>query len=265
MLRDWFPVNAWFPGDRCLSLQHRISAKHLSPSSSQWACCLESVWALTALLSLTIRTLHPKVSGDLPTACYSLRVPHCTSSADCVCTQSLQSCPTLCNPMNCSPPSPQAPLSVGFSRQEYWTGLLCPLFRGSSDPRMEPVPPASPVLSQADSLPLSHSGKPHFLCYSYINSVSGHSSSFQFTSLFRWIEQVAWAGERHWVPQAYPGGGNQQPLHCSLDTPIAPCSLSHKTWTRLKEPATSDTGPADAPSPQGGPDPHTEEQGDTRQ
>ena len=29
----------------------------------------------------------------------------------------------------------QAPLSVGFSRQEYWSGLQCPSLRGSSQPR----------------------------------------------------------------------------------------------------------------------------------
>ena len=34
-----------------------------------------------------------------------------------------QSCPTLCNPMDCSP---QAPLSMGFSRQEHWSGLSRP-------------------------------------------------------------------------------------------------------------------------------------------
>ena len=34
-----------------------------------------------------------------------------------------QSCPSLCNPMDCSL---QAPLSMGFSRQEYWSGLLLP-------------------------------------------------------------------------------------------------------------------------------------------
>ena len=33
---------------------------------------------------------------------------------------SLQSCPTLSDPMDCSL---QAPLSVGFSRQEYWSGV----------------------------------------------------------------------------------------------------------------------------------------------
>ena len=43
----------------------------------------------------------------------------------CVCVaKSLQSCPTLCDPIDSSP---QAPLSMGFSRQEYWSGLSCPL------------------------------------------------------------------------------------------------------------------------------------------
>ena len=31
-----------------------------------------------------------------------------------------QSCPTLSDPMDCSPPGP---LSMGFSRQEYWSGV----------------------------------------------------------------------------------------------------------------------------------------------
>ena len=31
-----------------------------------------------------------------------------------------QLCPTLCDPMDCSP---QAPLSMEFSKQEYWSGL----------------------------------------------------------------------------------------------------------------------------------------------
>ena len=36
----------------------------------------------------------------------------------------LQSCPTLCNPLDCV--ACQAPLSKGFSRQEYWSGLPFP-------------------------------------------------------------------------------------------------------------------------------------------
>ena len=36
----------------------------------------------------------------------------------------------------------QAPLSMGFSRQEYWSGLLCPLPRDLPNPGMEPRSPA---------------------------------------------------------------------------------------------------------------------------
>ena len=43
----------------------------------------------------------------------------------------------------------QAPLSMGFSRQEYWTGLPFPSPGDLPDPGIEP---GSPAL-QADSLP----------------------------------------------------------------------------------------------------------------
>ena len=50
----------------------------------------------------------------------------------------------------------QAPLSMVFSRQEYWSGLPCPSPGDLPDPEIEPVSPAL----QADSLPLSHCGMP---------------------------------------------------------------------------------------------------------
>ena len=37
--------------------------------------------------------------------------------------KSLQSCPTLCNPIDSSPPGSAVP---GFSRQEHWSGLPFP-------------------------------------------------------------------------------------------------------------------------------------------
>ena len=49
----------------------------------------------------------------------------------------------------------QAPLSVGFSRQEYWKGLPLPSSGELPNPGIKPVSPASPAL-QIDSLPLSH-------------------------------------------------------------------------------------------------------------
>ena len=50
-----------------------------------------------------------------------------------------QSCPTLCNPMDCSY---QAPLSMGFSRQEYWSGVPSPSPGDLPDPGIEPGSPA---------------------------------------------------------------------------------------------------------------------------
>ena len=46
----------------------------------------------------------------------------------------------------------QAPLFMGFSRQEYWSGLPFPSPEDLPDPGIEPVSPAL----HADSLPLNH-------------------------------------------------------------------------------------------------------------
>ena len=52
----------------------------------------------------------------------------------------------------------QAPLCMGFSRQEYWSGLPLPSPGGLPDPGIEPTSPAL----QADSLPSELPGKPLF-------------------------------------------------------------------------------------------------------
>ena len=61
-----------------------------------------------------------------------------------------------CDPMDCSPPGSSV---HGFSRQEYWSGLLFPIPRDLPDPGIKPSSPVSPAL-QADSLPTEPSGKP---------------------------------------------------------------------------------------------------------
>ena len=53
----------------------------------------------------------------------------------------------------------QAPLSMGFSWQEYCSGLPCPPPGDLPDPGTEPESPASSAL-QADSLPTEPSEKP---------------------------------------------------------------------------------------------------------
>ena len=58
-----------------------------------------------------------------------------------------QSCPTLCDPWTVAH---QAPLSMGFSRQEYWSGLPFPSPGDLPNPGIEP---RSPTL-QADNFNL---------------------------------------------------------------------------------------------------------------
>ena len=58
--------------------------------------------------------------------------------------KSLQSCPTLCDFIGYSH---QAPLSMGFSRPEYWSGLPCPPLRDLPSARIEPASLASPALA----------------------------------------------------------------------------------------------------------------------
>ena len=64
-----------------------------------------------------------------------------------------QSCPTLCDPMNVAY---EALPSMGFSRQEYWSGLPFPSPGDLHDPGIKPRSPAL----QADTLPSELPGKP---------------------------------------------------------------------------------------------------------
>ena len=56
----------------------------------------------------------------------------------------------------------QASLSMGFSRQEYWSGLPFPPPGDLPNTGNDPASPVPPALAhwQADSLPLSHQGSP---------------------------------------------------------------------------------------------------------
>ena len=66
---------------------------------------------------------------------------------------SAQSCPTPVTPWTVAQ---QAPLSIGLSRQEYWSRLLFPSPGDLPEPGIKP---GSPAL-QADSLPTEVSAKP---------------------------------------------------------------------------------------------------------
>ena len=54
-----------------------------------------------------------------------------------MCVLSLQLCPTLCDTVDCL--ARQALLSMGFSRQEYWSWLPCPPLGDLPDPGIKPM------------------------------------------------------------------------------------------------------------------------------
>ena len=128
---------------------------HFLPCSTRWSWC----WHLMSQWNETPPLLHrpsgagsalcpwrhqlPLISGRL---CF-LFFPQVAGSIStvrfgpqCVCV-----CPTLCNPMDYSPH--QTPLSMEFSRQEYWSGLPFPSSGHLPDSGIEPTFPASPALS----------------------------------------------------------------------------------------------------------------------
>ena len=74
----------------------------------------------------------------------------CSSESE---SEVAQSCPTLCDPWTVAH---QAPPSMGFSRQEYWSGLPFPSPGDLPDPGIKP---RSPTM-QADALTSEPQGKP---------------------------------------------------------------------------------------------------------
>ena len=68
----------------------------------------------------------------------------------CVSPQSLQSCLTLCDTMDCSPPGSSV---LGILQARILERVTIPSTRGSSRPGIKPTSPAAPAL-QVDPLPL---------------------------------------------------------------------------------------------------------------
>ena len=67
----------------------------------------------------------------------------------------------------------QAPLSMGFSRQESWSGLPCSSPRDFPNPGIRSMPPASPVLAGRFFI-TEPPGKSSYYCY-----ITNHSSNFK--------------------------------------------------------------------------------------
>ena len=90
----------------------------------------------------------------------------------------------------------QAPLSMEFSRQEYWSGVPCPLPGDLPDSGVQSESPAYPAL-QVDSLPTEAWGKPFLLVTGFnlltkavvIYVPKGYMSIiFIYCNIFAWDE-----------------------------------------------------------------------------
>ena len=72
-------------------------------------------------------------------------MPHPDSTENtCVHAKSLQSCPALSDPVDCSPPGSSV---RGISRREHWSGVPCPPPGELPDPGIEPAALVSPALA----------------------------------------------------------------------------------------------------------------------
>ena len=115
-----------------------------------------------------------------------------TCPAAAAAAKSLQSCPTLCDPIDSRPPGSP---SLGFSRQEHWSGLPFPSPGDLPDPGIKP---RSPVF-QADALTTEPPGKlprSKRLLISWLQSPSAaileHPKIKSLFSLFPHLFTIKW-------------------------------------------------------------------------
>ena len=92
----------------------------------------------------------------------------------CLPVKLLQLCPTPCDSMDCSPPDSSV---HGFSRQEYWSGLLCPPPGDLPDSDIEPVSLTSTCISTWILYPWCHLGSPILHCLHSVQTMVTYSDS----------------------------------------------------------------------------------------
>ena len=107
----------------------------------------------------------------------------------------------------------QTPLSMRFSRQEYWSGLPFPPPGDLPDPGIEP---ASPTL-QAGSLSMSHQGR--------ATEALGDQDSHVWQS--PWVGKIPWKRKRQPTPVLLPGKSHGQ----SSLVGYSPWGRKERTWS----------------------------------
>ena len=150
-IQGWFPLGL----TGLISLQSKGLSRVFSSTTVQkhqfsgsqpslWSSSHTCTWLLEKTIALTTQTFVSKVMSLLFNM-LSRFVIACLHA---------QSCQTLCDPWTVAS---QAPLSMEFSRQDYWSGLPFLTPGNFPDPGIKPM---SLLHWQAGSLPLVPPGKP---------------------------------------------------------------------------------------------------------
>ena len=110
---------------------------------NKYGKCAESfIFTIRTYTQMVVSKSNHRLPYILCTICGD--ISFFSGSPRCVDAKSLQSCLTLCDPMDVAH---QAPLSMGFSRQEYRSGLPCPPPGDPPKPEIKPVRLTSPILA----------------------------------------------------------------------------------------------------------------------
>ena len=112
----------------------------------------------------------------------------------------------------------QAPLSMGFSRQEYWSGLPFPTPGDLSNPGIKPTSPKDPALA-GGLLTTEPPGKPMVFYYSSSNElhhysylISVHQQQKQYNVLLKKNATIAHINENKFILPSKKGKQKSQQL-----------------------------------------------------
>ena len=125
----------------------------------------------------------------------------------------------------------QALLSMGFSRQKYWSGLPFPSCRDLPNPGIEPTSFMSPAL-QMDSSPLAPPGKPTIrLKWSEVKSLSRvRLFATLWTVAHQALPSMGFSRQEYWSGLPFPSPGDL------LNPGIEPRSPALQADTLTSEP-----------------------------
>ena len=151
LFSNWVPVEPWgpFSNDRKKEQMHGLALLHANIS-------LKHLGFIPTCLLPSVNNDRCSGNGGNPEMPWAaLRIKVVLLCGEVICTGTGLLCMCVLSLVRLFATSwtvaLQAPLSMGFSRQEYWSGLPCPPPGDLPDPKIKPRSPAA-LASQPDSL-----------------------------------------------------------------------------------------------------------------